>query len=154
MKTITELIKKHKELLLYIIFGGLTTAVNFTVFLICGKLLGEERYPISNAIAWFVSVVFAYVTNKLFVFESKSFAPKKLFTEVSEFFSARIFSFGVEEGGMWLFVDLLNFGEYSLTVFGFEISGQLIAKLILAVIVVILNYFASKFVIFRKKNKE
>ncbi len=154
MKKITELIKKYKELLLYVIFGGLTTVVNFIAFWVCGKLLGEELYLVSNAIAWFVSVVFAYITNKIFVFESKSFAPKILLKEIPAFFSARIFSFGVEEGGMWLFVDLLKFGEYSLTVFGFEISGQLIAKLILAVIVVILNYFASKFVIFRKKSEK
>ena len=154
MKKITELIKKYKELLLYVIFGGLTTVVNFIAFWICGKLLGEELYLVSNAIAWFVSVVFAYITNKLFVFESKSFAPKTLLKEIPSFFSARIFSFGVEEGGMWLFVDLLRFGEFSLNVFGFAISGQLIAKLILAVFVVILNYFASKFVIFRKKNEK
>ena len=154
MKKITELLNKYKELLLYIIFGGLTTVVNFIAFWICGKLLGEELYLISNAIAWFVSVVFAYITNKLFVFESKSFTPKTLLKEIPSFFSARIFSFGVEEGGMWLFVDLLRFGEYSLNIFGFEITGQLIAKLILAVFVVILNYFASKFVIFRKKNEK
>lgn len=152
MKKITELIKKYKELLLYVIFGGLTTVMNFIAFWICGKILGDELYLISNAIAWFISVVFAYFTNKLFVFESKSFAPKVLFKEISEFFGARVFSFFVEEGGLILLVQTLNFGEFSLTVFGFEISGQLIAKLILAVIVVILNYFASKFVIFRKKS--
>ncbi|MBQ3137838.1 MAG: GtrA family protein [Clostridia bacterium] len=149
----TELFSKYKELIIYVLFGALTTAVNFVTFWLFGKILGEDLYYISNAIAWFVSVVFAYITNKLFVFESKSFAPKVLIKEISAFFSARIFSFGVEEGGMWLFVDLLKFGEFSLSLFSFEINGQLIAKLILAVTVVILNYFASKFVIFRKKNK-
>lgn len=154
MKRIIELINKYKELILYVIFGGLTTVVNFIVFWICGKILGEDLYLINNALAWFVSVVFAYFTNKLFVFESKSFAFKVLFKEVSVFFSARIFSFGVEEGGMWLFVDLLKFGEFSFEIFGFEISGQLIAKLILAVVVVIINYFVSKFVAFAKKEKK
>ena len=153
MKKITELLNKYKELILYVVFGGLTTVVNFIAFWICGKLLGEELYLVSNAIAWLVSVIFAYITNKLFVFESKSFAPKILFKEISTFVSARIFSFGVEEGGMWLFIDLLKFGEFSINILGFEISGQLIAKLILAVFVVILNYFASKFVIFKKKDK-
>lgn len=152
MKKLTELILKYKELIAYVFFGALTTAVNFVTFWVLSKILGEDLYYISNAIAWFISVVFAYFTNKLFVFESKSFAPKVLFKEIPEFFGARVFSFFVEEGGLILLVQTLNFGEFSLTVFGFEISGQLIAKLILAVIVVILNYFASKFVIFRKKS--
>ena len=153
MKKIIELINKYKELILYVLFGGLTTVVNFVAFWICGKILGEELYLVSNAVAWIVSVVFAYVTNKLFVFESKSFAPKILAKEITTFVSARVFSFGVEEGGMWFFVDLLKFGEYSISILGFEISGQLISKLILAVVVVILNYFASKFVVFKNKNK-
>lgn len=154
MKKIIELANKYKELILYVIFGGLTTLVNFVSFWICGKLLGEELYLVSNAVAWFVSVIFAYFTNKLFVFESKSFAPKVLLKEITVFFTARVFSFGVEEGGMWVFIDLLNFGEFSFEFFGFEIGGQLIAKLLLAVIVVIMNYFVSKFVAFSKKTKQ
>lgn len=153
MKKIIELIGKYKELILYIVFGGLTTAVNFVAFWICGRFLGEDLYLVSNAIAWFISVVFAYITNKLFVFEAKDFSLKVLIKEILAFFGARIFSFGVEEGGLWLMIDLLKFGEFSINVFGFEIGGQLIAKLVLAVVVVILNYFASKFVIFKKKNK-
>ncbi len=154
MKKIIELFNKYKELILYVVFGGFTTVVNFIAFWIFGKILGEELYLISNAIAWFVSVVFAYITNKLFVFEAKSFAPKTLLKEISVFFSARVFSFGVEEGGLWFLVDLLKFGDFSFTVFGFEISGQLIAKLLLAVIVVLINYFVSKFAVFTKKTKE
>ena len=154
MTKIIELIKKYKELLLYVIFGGFTTVVNFIVFWICGKFLGEDLYLVSNAIAWFASVVFAYITNKLFVFESKNLSPKVLLKEIPAFFSARILSFAIEEGGMWLFVDALGFGEFSVSVLGFTVSGQLIAKLVLAVIVVITNYFASKFIIFRKKKAE
>ncbi|MBQ7117976.1 MAG: GtrA family protein [Clostridia bacterium] len=154
MKKIFELIDKYKELILYIVFGGLTTAVNFVAFWICGKLLGEDLYYVSNAIAWFVSVVFAYITNKLFVFEAKSFTPKVLFKEISVFFSARVFSFFVEEGGLVLLVWVLNFGEYSMNVLGFEINGQLIAKALLAVIVVLINYFVSKFAVFTKNTKE
>ncbi len=153
MKKLTDLILKYKELITYVFFGGLTTLVNFLTFSLFRALLGEELYLLNNAIAWFVSVVFAYITNKLFVFESKSFEKRTLMKEISEFFCARIFSFGVEEGGMWLLIDFFGFGSYSLNVLGFEMGGQLIAKLILAVIVVIFNYFASKFVIFRKKNK-
>lgn len=151
MKKLTELLDKYKELISYVFFGALTTLVNFLTFSLFRVLLGEELYLLNNAIAWFVSVVFAYITNKIFVFKSESFETKTLLKEISEFFGARIFSFGIEEGGMWLLIDLLGFGEYSLKAFGLEISGQLIAKLILSVIVVIFNYFASKLVIFRKK---
>lgn len=153
MKKIIDLMKKYKEFLLYVIFGGLTTVVNFIVFAVCCKVFGEKFYLVSNAIAWFVSVVFAYITNKLFVFDSKSLLPKVLLKEISAFFSARILSFAIEEGGMWLLIDALGVGGHTIGIFGFSFSGQLIAKLVMAVIVVITNYFASKFLIFRKKKQ-
>ncbi len=151
MIKIKELIIKYKELLLYLIFGVLTTLVNLATFWIFTKILGEELYLINNAIAWVVGVVFAFITNKLFVFESKGWSSKTAGKEFIEFVGARLFSFGVEEGGMWLFVDALSFGEKSFTLFGFTITGQIIAKLALAVIVVILNYVFSKFIIFKRK---
>ncbi len=151
MKKLTELIIRYKELILYVFFGVLNTAVNFTAFWLWGKILGEELYYISNALAWLASVIFAYLTNKLFVFESKSFSPKTLLKEIPLFFGARVFSFCVEEGGLIFLVDGLHFGDFSLTAFGFEISGQLIAKISISVIVVIINYVVSKFAIFKKK---
>ena len=154
MTKIKELIVKYKELLLYLIFGVLTTLVNLATFWVFTKILGEELYLINNALAWVVGVIFAFVTNKLFVFESKSWKSKTAGKEFIEFVGARLFSFGVEEGGMWLFVDVLGFGEKSLNLFGFTISGQIIAKLALAVIVVILNYFFSKFIIFKKSKNQ
>ena len=151
---IKKLYKKYEEVILYVVFGGLTTLVNFVSFWVFNKILGEKFYLVSNVIAWFISVVFAYVTNKLWVFESKSWAFKILLKEVPEFFAARLFSLGVEEGGLWLFVDIFGFDRYSFTVFNFEVTGKLIAKVLLAVIVVILNYFFSKFIIFATKGKK
>lgn len=151
MTKIKDLIVKYRELLLYLIFGVLTTLVNLVTFWLFTGILGEELYLINNAIAWVVGVIFAFITNKLFVFESKSWNSKIAGKEFIEFVGARLFSFGVEEGGMWLFVDVLGFGEKSLTLFGFTITGQIIAKLVLAVVVVILNYFFSKFIIFKRK---
>ena len=152
MAKIKELIIKYKEIITYLIFGVLTTLVNLGTFWVFTKILGEEMYLLNNAIAWVVGVIFAFVTNKLFVFESKSWKSKTAGKELIEFVGARLFSFGVEEGGMWLFVDVLAFGEKSFALFGFTITGQMIAKLALAVIVVILNYFFSKFIIFKKKK--
>ena len=77
MKKIRDLIIKYKELILYVFFGALTTLVNFAAFKFFNVVLGEERYLVSNVIAWFVSVIFAYITNKLFVFESRIWQAKK-----------------------------------------------------------------------------
>ena len=153
MNAIKEVLKKYKEPILYVLFGGFTTVVNFVVFYLMNRVAGEKLYLINNIVAWLAAVIFAYITNKLWVFESKSLAARTVFTELAEFFSARIFSLGVEEGGLWLFVDKLGFDSFSFSVFGFEVTGKLIAKLVLAVIVVILNYFFSKFIIFRKSKK-
>ncbi len=149
-----KLIEKYKELILYVIFGALTTLVNFASFKIFNMILGEEHYLVSNVIAWFASVIFAYITNKLFVFESRSWKIGIIWKEIFSFFSARVFSFAVEELGLYALVDLLNFDAYEIDIFGFVIGGKMISKILLAVIVVILNYFFSKLVVFRKKNKK
>lgn len=154
MKKIKELYKKYEEVILYVVFGVLTTVVNFIAFLLFTKVLGEKVYLLNNVLAWFVAVVFAYITNKIWVFDSKSWAFKVLIKEIPSFFAARLFSLGVEEAGLWLFVEKLKFNEISFTVFSFNLTGQFIAKVVLAVIVVILNYFFSKFIIFAKKKKE
>lgn len=153
MKKLTDLITKYKELIFYVIFGGLNTVVNFLTFWLLSKAFGEEIYYINNALAWLVSVVFAFITNKLFVFEAKSFEKTTLLKEIALFFSARVFSFCIEEGGLVLFIEVFGFDKYSLEIFGFTLGGQLVAKLMLAVIVVISNFFASKFIIFKKKKK-
>lgn len=151
MTKIKELIIKYKELIIYVIFGGLTTVVNLVVFTLFGMLLGDEKYLITNAIAWFAAVVFAYITNKIWVFESKSWSGKVLLKEIPSFFAARVFSFVLEEAGLFLFVDILSFNEISIKILSFEIGGELIAKVILAVVVVVVNYVLSKLVIFKKK---
>ena len=152
MKMIKTLFIKYKEILTYIIFGILTTLVNFFAFWIFTKIFGENLYLVNNAIAWVVGVVFAYVTNKHFVFESKSWDLKLITKEITGFLGARIFSFLLEEGGMFLFVSVLGFGEKSLTLLGITVTGQFIVKILLAVIVVILNYVFSKFIIFKNKK--
>ncbi|MDD6146324.1 MAG: GtrA family protein [Oscillospiraceae bacterium] len=153
MNMIKKLFIKYKELIVYVVFGACTTLVNFAAFKLFNVILGEKLYLLSNIIAWFLSVVFAYVTNKLWVFESKSWEKRLVIKEVIAFFSARVFSFLVEEAGLFVAVDLLKFSEKSLTVFGITIGGTMIAKVILAVIVVTMNYFFSKLVIFKKKQK-
>lgn len=150
MKKIKDLLVKYKELLLYVFFGAGTTLVNFLAYALFQALLGERLYLLSNALAWIVAVVFAYITNKLWVFESKSWRPAVLWREIPAFLGARVLSFVIEEVGLFVMVDLLKFSAFSLTLAGITLSGSLLAKLLLAVIVVILNYFFSKLVIFKK----
>lgn len=150
MKKIKVLLERYKELLLYLVFGVSTTVVNFLIFALCQTLLGESLYLISNGLAWFAAVVFAYVTNKLWVFESKSWKPAVLWREIPSFFGARVLSFAIEEVGLLVLVEWLDFASFSLRLLGVTLSGTLLAKLLLAVIVVILNYFFSKLFIFKK----
>ena len=143
--------KAHKEGILYLIFGGLTTVVNLTVFELFTRLLGSERYLITNVIAWFAAVSFSFVTNKIWVFESKSWNLRILTKEVFSFFAARVLTLGIEVAGLYFFVDILSFSEISFKLFSFEIGGELIAKGLIAVVVVVINYIISKLVIFKKK---
>lgn len=152
MNKIKELYNKHKEVILYIFFGALTTLVNFVAYVLFDLILSKELYLVTNLIAWVIAALFAYIVNKLFVFSVKSFDKKTVLRELLEFFGARVFSFLLEEGGMLLFVDVLNFKSISIDLHIFTLTGDIIAKLILAIIVVILNYFFSKFIIFKKKS--
>lgn len=153
MSMIKNLIIKYKELIIYAVFGVCTTLVNFVSYKLFNILLGDKYYLLSNVVAWLISVIFAYVTNKLFVFESKSWDIKLISKEISSFFAARIFSFVVEEAGLFLLVDVLNMKEISISISSFTIGGDIIAKVLLAVIVVVLNYFFSKLVVFKKKEQ-
>lgn len=151
MEMIRKIFTKYSELIRYAFFGVLTTLVNFISFHILSLVFSSDKaYLVNNAVAWFVSVVFAYITNKLFVFDSKDWSASVILKEVPEFFGGRVFSFLIEELGLWLFVDLLHFSDYTLDLYVLSLSGELFAKAILAVIVVILNYFFSKLLVFRK----
>lgn len=152
MQKLKTLLKKYREGILYIIFGGLTTLVNFIVLKLCNVAMGEHLYLVSNVIAWVAAVVFAYITNKLFVFESKSMAPRVLIREILSFAGARVLSLGIEEAGLWLLVDVCRMDGISWRILGFDLGGIMIAKLILAVVVVILNYVFSKLFIFKKNR--
>ena len=141
MKKLKELYLKYKEIINYIIFGGLTTITNFVVYFICTKLFSIDEV-ISNGIAWFLSVLFAYVTNKIFVFESKTHGIKEL-VEMSSFFLARVLS-GI----------CCDVGTFALMVKVFAIN-DVVAKIVTQVMVIVMNYVLSKLVIFKKtSNKE
>ncbi|MDF2588236.1 MAG: GtrA family protein [Anaerocolumna sp.] len=128
----------NRETITYIIAGVLTTIVNFISYYVFCNLLGIENL-FANVIAWIIAVIFAYVINYVWVFRSKKGEKKQELEKVSKFFGARLFSLGVEELGLYVFVNILNW-------------NNLIVKASLAVIVIILNYFFSKVFIFNEKK--
>ena len=83
MKRILELLKKHEEIISYLFFGGLTTVVNYLVYLPCYNLLGISG-AVSNVIAWIAAVAFAYLTNKPFVFKSHNWSAKTVLPELTK----------------------------------------------------------------------
>lgn len=127
-----ELLLKYKEIIMYLIFGVLTTVVNIAVYYIMANSL-QIHYLISNIVAWFLSVLFAYVTNRKYVFESKS---EQIIKEITSFFGARLATGAMDMVLMWLFV-------------GLHILPDFAAKVITNVIVIIANYILSKLVVFK-----
>ena len=143
------------EIVSYLVFGVLTTVVNFITYMVVGFFMGENYEEkilftvgkfdfrlilLMNAVAWIASVLFAFITNKLFVFESTSWKGKVFITELTSFVGARVFSFVIFEE--IIFALLVSLG-----------LNDLIAKVAVAVFVVIFNYIASKLLIFRKKGE-
>ncbi|MEG0872446.1 MAG: GtrA family protein [Clostridia bacterium] len=131
-----DFLKTHKELILYIVFGVLTTVVNYISYVVFTRVFDVKIFS-SNIIAWIVSVIFAYITNKLFVFESKSFKVDIILKEITKFILARVFSLFLDMLILYLLVNLANMSD-------------LIVKIISNIIVIILNYVLSKFIIFKK----
>lgn len=144
---------KYREILLYLIFGVATTLVNLVLFACMNFLLGEQQYLVSNVVATVLAILFAYVTNKLFVFESKSWEWQVLKKEIPSFFGARAFTFFLEEAGLWLLIDCLGMGSLQISLFSFVLTGTMLVKLVLQIVVIVLNYIFSKFLIFAKKRK-
>lgn len=137
IKLVKELFNKYKELIMYGIMGVLSTIINIVVFTLCEKLFGISAL-IANIIAWVVAVIFAYITNKLFVFESKSFNKDVLIKEMISFTSARIFSLLLEEVIIYVMIDIMSI-------------NSLIVKVFSNIVVIIVNYIFSKLFIFKKK---
>lgn len=136
IQTIMSLVKKHWDIVTYLFFGVLTTVVNYLVYLPLYNLLGLSA-ALSNGIAWVVAVAFAYLTNKPFVFKSSDWSRKTVIPELSKFVGCRVASGLAETVILFLVVDRLGW------------NGN-VWKLVTNVLVVIMNYFGSKLVVFKK----
>ena len=152
IKTVTELLKKYKEPILYGIFGVATAIISFTVFWLCDKLFGSDYYLLNNTAAWFCAVTFACFTNKFFVFRSESLQPRIFIREIAVFYLSRIMTLLMEEAGLWLLIEAIRMDRFSFGILSFEITGHLISKAMVGVVSVTVNYLFSKFVTFAKKD--
>ena len=128
---------KSREVLLYLVFGALTTLINIVVFYICRKL--KLEIYLSNIIAWILSVLFAFITNKIFVFESKNKNKKDSIKEMLSFFTFRILSLIFDMAFMYLMIQII-------------MCNEMFSKILSNVFVIILNYIFSKVFVFKKRK--
>lgn len=138
MEKILRAVRTHREMILYLVFGGLTTVVNYLVYLPLYNLAGCSA-AVSNLIAWAVAVLFAFLTNKPFVFESRDWSFKTVMPEFVKFVGCRVGSGLAETGILLVTVDWLNW------------NGNL-WKILTSLLVIILNYVGSKFLVFTAKK--
>lgn len=139
MEKLISLYKKYKEIVNYLIVGGLTTVVSLGVYYGCVLTILDPEVAVqlqaANIISWIAAVTFAYFTNRKFVFESKN---ENKLKEAAAFYGSRVTTLLMDMGCMFLMVTLLGWNDK-------------IAKLIVQVIVTVANYVLSKFIVFRKK---
>lgn len=143
MKKIVDLYKKYEEIINYLIVGVLTTIVSLVVkwgllFTVLDPK-NSVQLQVAVVISWIAAVVFAYITNRIFVFKSKS---KKILKEITSFFGARLLTLGLEMLIMWFFVTFLKLNS-DLWV--------LIWTMVAQILVIIFNYIFSKLFVFKKK---
>ena len=131
-----ELMMRYKHMLAYVFFGVCTTAVNVIVYFLCARLMGLNT-AWSTILAWFFAVMFAFLTNKSLVFGSKSWERSLLIREIAAFYLCRLATGVIDLATMILTVDVLGWND-------------VLMKFVSNVIVIVLNYVASRFIIFKK----
>ena len=135
MKKIKELFSKYYDVIAYLVFGVLTTVVYYLVYMPLHYWLGISA-TVSTVIAWVISVTFAFLTNKPFVFRSHDWSKKTLLPEIRNFVVCRVGSGLLDMGLTFVTVDLLKW-------------ENIFVKLGISVLVVILNYVGSKLLVFK-----
>ena len=131
--------KKHKEVLLYLLFGGLTTVVSIVTFALFIALGINEL--IANVLSWILAVLFAYVTNRTWVFSSDAETKGAVIREMISFFGGRLATLLVEEAILAVFITWLGF-------------PAMWVKVVAQVVVIVLNYVISKFFVFKGGNDD
>ncbi len=135
-----ELINKYKGILSYLFFGGCTTLVNIVVYAFGTRILFYNTV-VATVVAWTAAVVFAYLTNRKWVFGSEARGSKAVFKEIVSFLVCRLITGALDVIMMYIFVDILNVPD-------------IIMKVVSNVIVIVVNYVASKMIIFKGSRGE
>ena len=136
MKKLKNLLLQYKSVILYLIFGGCTTLVNIVCYFVCYRMLWISNLA-STAIAWFASVLFAFVTNRTYVFGSQAKEYRERLRELLSFFACRGMTGVMDMAIMYITVDCMN-------------MNSLLWKIVSNILVIIINYTASKLIIFKK----
>lgn len=140
MNMIQSIIRRlplYREQIAYLFFGVLTTLVNYIIYF--SLSFGGIYYAVANAIALVCSILFAYVTNKRWVFQSRTVGFRATFQEFATFMGGRAFSAVVDMVTMVVLISLLH-------------SGEIFAKIFTGILVIVLNYIISKCFVFKKKQ--
>ena len=132
---VKEIMKQYKEPILYLVFGGLAFIVSVSSYVICEQYIGINEL-IANVISWVLAVLFAYFTNRTWVFESRVSGIGERVKEMISFFGGRVFTLAVEE----LIIFIFN------TNMGYNSTG---VKIVAQVVVILLNYVISKLFVFK-----
>lgn len=135
-----KLYEQYKDLIPYAFFGVCTTLVNIAVYWVCAHLLGMAVVP-GTMVAWVVAVLFAYLTNRKWVFHSEASSRGEIGREIAAFYACRIATGIVDWAGMYIFVDLLGWNDF-------------VMKIAMNLLVIILNYAASRLLIFKKRKTD
>lgn len=146
---IRKALKACREQIAYLFFGVLTTIINYGVFWLLTVLWKGRYVLLANLITFVAATAFAYLTNKRYVFYSTRWDLPFVLREAAAFVAARLFSFAIEEVGLYISTYLLHLGKYTL----WHINGVMLAKIALSVLAVVLNYFFSKFLVFTKQRE-
>lgn len=133
-----DMILKYKSIFAYMFFGVCTTAVNLIIYFLCARVMNFSTI-FSTVVAWFIAVIFAFVTNKAWVFESKSWKREIIGKELTSFFACRIATGILDVVVMMVTVDIL-------------LMNDVIMKVFSNILVILINYIASKLIIFRKRD--
>ncbi len=128
--------ERHKEKLLYVFFGGLTTVVSLVSFWLVDRVMAQNEH-VANLVSWILAVLFAFVTNRIWVFGARTEGLAAFVRQLLSFYGGRLATLGIEEALLLIFITWLQF-------------DSMIVKIAAQIVVLILNYIVSKLLVFRK----
>ena len=147
IQKIKDLLVRYREVILYLIFGGLTTVVDFglssLLYFFWEDVISANLFLVHgvDVLGWIAAVLFAFITNRIWVFQSRKTGFLPIMGELFSFAGGRVVTFLLQEGVVLLFFNLMKMNYY-------------LVRIIAAVLVIILNYIISKLFVFRKKKDE